>query len=130
MAKSMVPASVVAAVLLLNMCLPVATESYVWFSCWSGDCGAFEKRKEENWAGDICCAESSDDCCESDPGAQAGAGIGLIVLIVVITLISCGCCGCCPLYNLLPCSKCNVGCCVPPKTGGAQPPVVVGNPVA
>mmetsp|Transcript_56515 Transcript_56515/g.134665 ORF Transcript_56515/g.134665 Transcript_56515/m.134665 type:complete len:144 (+) Transcript_56515:85-516(+) len=136
--------SVVAAVLLLSMCSPVSSQTFshligfcedpehhAYFETDDNGCGGwYQQKKDSAWVNDDqCCAKSSDECCEANPGGIAGAVIGVIVLIAVITLISCGCCGCCPGYKLLPCSKCNVGCCIPATTGGAQPPVVVGKPV-
>ena len=50
---------------------------------------------------EICCAENTDDCCEMNPGALAGAIIGVIVVLglAVLSCVACclfKCCSCCP----------------------------------
>jgi len=62
----------------------------------------------------VCCAESTDDCCEINPGALAGAIIGVIVVLclAVLSCVACSlfkCCSCCP------CNKHN------PSKRAAQP---------
>eukprot|EP00971_Amphidinium_carterae_P322805 6415931-Amphidinium_carterae.1 len=115
--------------LALATCLLQVTAA---FECYE-DCNfPFRKKDEETrWFLGICCGESPDDCCELDAGALVGGIVFLLIVIVCIMLISCGCCGCCPFYKMLPCSKCGVGCCIPPgqAPGGQGGPVVVGQPV-
>jgi len=50
---------------------------------------------------EICCAENIDDCCESNPGAFAGAIITVIVFggLAILSSVACchfKCCSCCP----------------------------------
>jgi len=123
----------------------------VWEQCddvldFIGECSSrvYEVDCEENWLVAVssktkesstcgktyCCASSESDCCEA--GAIAMAGTGGLLLLLLVGGICCGCglCGCCPLYKVLPCSKCRLGCCIPKDAG--QPvgqPTVVEAPI-
>ena len=79
-----------------------------------GSCGGLMQKVDGCWAehtwwtsssstssAEICCAESTDDCCEINPGALAGAIIGVIVVLclAVLSCVACSlfkCCSCCP----------------------------------
>jgi len=61
---------------------------------YTGSCGPFGK-KTDKWSDDICCAASSDDCCDINGGSVAGVVIGIVVFLA-ITITSCAwCCKCC-----------------------------------
>ena len=79
-----------------------------------GSCGGLMQKVDGCWAehtwwtsssstssAEICCAENTDDCCEMNPGALAGAIVGVIVVLglAVLSCVACclfKCCSCCP----------------------------------
>ena len=61
---------------------------------YSGSCNVVVK-KTDQWCGEFCYAESTDDCCEINPGPVAGIAIGSILLIVLAIVGCCACCRCC-----------------------------------
>ena len=80
----------------------------------TGSCGGLRQKVDGCWAehtwwtsssstssAEICCAENIDDCCESNPGAFAGAIITVIVFggLAILSSVACchfKCCSCCP----------------------------------
>jgi hypothetical protein len=79
----------------------------------TGSCGGLFQEADGCWeeytwtflsttsTGQVCCAESTGDCCEINPGALAGAIIGVIVVLglAVLSCVACclfKCCSCCP----------------------------------
>ncbi len=63
-------------------------------SAYMGSCNVV-LMKTDRWCGEFCYAESSDDCCEINPGPVAGIAIGSILLIVFAIVGCCACCRCC-----------------------------------
>ena len=61
---------------------------------YTGSCNVVVK-KTDQWCGEFCYAESTDDCCEINPGPVAGIAIGSILLIVLAIVGCCACCRCC-----------------------------------
>jgi len=77
------------------------------FDMNTGSCGGLAK-KTSCWVdgyssllGDVCCASSTSDCCEVNPGALAGVIIGGVVVLALLiaSCVACcisQCCACCP----------------------------------
>ena len=74
--------------------LNAVCQLYPECNMYTGSCNVVVK-KTDQWCGDICYAESSDDCCEINPGPVAGIVIGIILFIVLSIVGCCACCGCC-----------------------------------
>ena len=66
------------------------------FNMYAGSCGGLQK-KTDKWCGgsDICCADSSSECCETDAGPVAGMVIGLIIGLAASITGCAYCCKCC-----------------------------------
>lgn len=47
----------------------------------------------------ICCATSTDDCCDPNGGLIAGLVIAFVVFLTGCITLCCYCCTCCPLYQ-------------------------------
>ncbi|KAK3250561.1 hypothetical protein CYMTET_40062 [Cymbomonas tetramitiformis] len=47
----------------------------------------------------ICCATSSDDCCDPNVGLIAGLVITFVVFLSASIALCCYCCSCCPFYK-------------------------------
>merc|ERR1712166_1286331 len=64
---------------------------------YTGSCGALAT-ESDCWSGEICSADSADNCCETNGGAIAGIVIAILVFCVIIPVVCCCCfCGSCPL---------------------------------
>jgi hypothetical protein len=97
------------------------------FTTYTGSCsGLFEKT--DKWCtstvfGEVCCADSSSDCCKASPGGIVLFVVISLVIVVAITIASCACCSCCPWYPKL--------CCAPKKQRNtSEPPAPVAHPKA
>mmetsp|Transcript_6684 Transcript_6684/g.11515 ORF Transcript_6684/g.11515 Transcript_6684/m.11515 type:complete len:120 (-) Transcript_6684:147-506(-) len=89
---------VVLLVATLAVMMPIAgadCTGCIFSNRYEGSCGFFLK-KTDCWSGEQCCADSSGDCCEPDPGPIAGIVIGIFFFLLMTTAGSCACFSCCP----------------------------------